>query len=113
MQLAGFGARQTVDKGDGAWILVWRNRGLDVVLQRLDHGIVAGEAGLEHDKSLDDTAAVGIRHANTPAFGDRLVLQQRLLDLRASNVVARGDTHVGVAHLVKQERKKGVKGKSV
>src|SRR3546814_16240167 len=72
------------------------------LFRSLDHGIVAGEAGLEHDKSLDDTASVGIRHANHPAFGDRLVLQQRPLDLRASNVVARGDNHVVVARLVKQ-----------
>src|SRR3546814_6139826 len=62
------------------------------LFRSLDHGIVAGEAGLEHDKSLDDTASVGIRHANHPAFGDRLVLQQRPLDLRASNVV-RSEEH--------------------
>jgi hypothetical protein len=71
--------------------------GLDVVLQRLGHGGVAGVAGFQHDDGGHQRAAAAVGHADHGAFGDGGVLQQHALHLGAGDVVAGGDDHVVVA----------------
>src|SRR3954453_4014844 len=70
LQLAGLGPRQYRDVFDGAGIFVRGGVGLDVGLQQLGQGRVAGMAGTQHDISLDDLPALRVGRPHHPPFGD-------------------------------------------
>src|SRR5581483_9391700 len=87
---------------DRAWILVRRDDFLHVLLERAHHGCVARLAFFHHDERLDDGAALVVRPADHAAFGDRRMREQRRLDFRPGDVVARRDDHVVGARLVEE-----------
>ena len=75
-------------------------RCLDEALQVLAQAVRGRDALARHDERLDDLAAHRVGHADHRAFGDRLVLEQRVLDLGTGDVVAARDDHVVGARLV-------------
>ena len=98
LDLAAGGLRQLVGEIDDPRVLVRRGLVLDVVLQ-LGRQLVAGRESVpEHDHRADDRAALVVGRGDDRRLGDRLVRDERRLDLeRADPVAGRDDQVVGAA----------------
>src|SRR5580692_5682627 len=100
LDLARGGAGQPGHELDGPRILVGGNPLFHEALQQrleLRAGLVRAR---QDDKGFHQLPPGLIRHPDDAAFGHGRVRHQRLLDLRAGDVVARGDDHVVAAGLV-------------
>src|SRR5207245_7409840 len=91
---------QRVDELDPAGVLVRCDLRLHELLQLLDLRVVAGDARSEHDVRHDDHAACLVGGADDAALRHLGVAQQRLLHLRAGDVVPGRDDHVVRSGLV-------------
>ena len=94
LDLAGFRTRQVAHELDGARIFVGCDLGLHELLEFFG-GRFAGLRRIAQDhEGLDDPAALLVGHADHRAFLDFRMVKQRILDLRAADVVAGGNDHV-------------------
>src|SRR5436309_1817231 len=85
--LAAARLRQRFDELDLAGVLVRCGHTLAVLLEVEDEAVTGFVARPEDDERLHDLPAVGVRLADDRALGDRLVLEQRALDLERPDPV--------------------------
>ena len=88
------GLGQRRDELDRAGILVGRDRRLDVVLQALDAGLVAGDPVLQHHVRLDDLAALLVGAPTTAHSATSGWASSAASTSGPGDVVARRDDHV-------------------
>src|ERR1700722_15157103 len=94
LQLSRGGLGQRVYEFHGAGVLVWRQRGLHVILECFDEIGSCRDTGLDHDEGFDDLAALAIVPSNNSTLLNRWVLAQGGLDLGPRDVISTRHDHV-------------------